>query len=335
MHSVPRVVPALFALAAVAVSCSNGQNRLTRLYGPYSTVAVVDRGSNAIGFWNTTDNGDVAPIRTIAGAATGIDAPYGIGFNDLAGEVYVGNTGANQILMFDATGEGDIAPLAVIGGDQTGLDAPTQIAYNSNSGQLITINENSDLGPSQILFFPELLPDGSDGNIPADSAIYGEHAGLQGGDGVTIDYLHQELFVVDGTSASIRVFRLGDADNSYPVRIITGADTLISYADRLAIDYDHDEIFVTDQINGLLEFGRGDSGNVAPRRHIPYDGVTGLQKITGVAYDHSAEEIYVADSTAGAISVFGRLYDGSIAPLRRIAGVATGLDEPVDLVLIP
>jgi sugar lactone lactonase YvrE len=74
--------------------------------------------------------GDVAPIRTIAGPATGLSTPEGVAL-DSAGNLYVANMGANTITVYAAAGLGDVAPIRTIAGANTRLDQPAGLAIDA------------------------------------------------------------------------------------------------------------------------------------------------------------------------------------------------------------
>jgi hypothetical protein len=108
-------------------------------------------GAGSITVYPPGSNGDVMPIRTIAGAATGIAFPYRITL-DSNGNIYVLNaTGfgfvcvgpvflhgipkagtikihEGPILIFAAGSDGNTAPISTIGGPLTGLEFPVGIA---------------------------------------------------------------------------------------------------------------------------------------------------------------------------------------------------------------
>jgi sugar lactone lactonase YvrE len=82
-------------------------------------------------------NGDVKPIATIAGGATGIVFPYGIALDSNA-NIYVLNVNSNffgcpaceqhSIRIFAAGSNGNTAPMATIAGPSTGLTMPYGIS---------------------------------------------------------------------------------------------------------------------------------------------------------------------------------------------------------------
>jgi DNA-binding beta-propeller fold protein YncE len=49
--------------------------------------------NNSVTVYAQSANGNVAPLRTIAGAATGLDAPFGVAVDTVNNELFVANNG--------------------------------------------------------------------------------------------------------------------------------------------------------------------------------------------------------------------------------------------------
>ncbi|HMA29924.1 MAG TPA: hypothetical protein VKS23_08670, partial [Thermoanaerobaculia bacterium] len=65
---------------------------------------------NSIMVYARTANGNVAPLRTIAGAATGLNAPDGLAVDTVNNELVVANQG-NSVTVYARTANGNVAPL--------------------------------------------------------------------------------------------------------------------------------------------------------------------------------------------------------------------------------
>src|SRR6266496_2907899 len=64
-----------------------------------------------------TANGDVAPLRTISGAATGLNGPFGLAVDTVNNELAVaniGNAAPYSITVYARTANGNVAPLRTI-----------------------------------------------------------------------------------------------------------------------------------------------------------------------------------------------------------------------------
>ncbi len=84
---------------------------------------MVSRGPDALYVYARTSNGNFAPIRSIAGAATGFSTPYGMVVDTVNNEVIVTNDGANSITVYGLTASGNVAPLRTISGAATLMNA--------------------------------------------------------------------------------------------------------------------------------------------------------------------------------------------------------------------
>jgi hypothetical protein len=82
---------------------------------PFGNLVVLNGNTNAVDFFAPGANGNVAPIQTISGGATGLGSLFSLCL-DAAGNVYVGEYmgGTTQILVFAAGQYGNIAPTRTI-----------------------------------------------------------------------------------------------------------------------------------------------------------------------------------------------------------------------------
>src|SRR5262249_6252766 len=84
--------------------------------------------------------GDVAPIRTIAGSKTQLNWPAHIYVDEDHGDVYVANDGSDAVLVFKVTDDGDVAPYRVISGPKTEIKNPTGVVVDNANNELIVAN---------------------------------------------------------------------------------------------------------------------------------------------------------------------------------------------------
>jgi sugar lactone lactonase YvrE len=79
-------------------------------------------------------NGNVAPLRTIAGSNTLLAYPYGIAL-DSAQNIYVANSSnagcVSSVVVYAAGSNGNVAPTQAIAGPNTGLNCSTGIAVDA------------------------------------------------------------------------------------------------------------------------------------------------------------------------------------------------------------
>ena len=88
---------------------------------------VSNRAANSITEYPLTASGNVAPVTTITGAATGLNGPAGLAV-DLAGSVFVPNVLSSTVTEYSRGASGNAAPSATLTGASTLLSSPTSIA---------------------------------------------------------------------------------------------------------------------------------------------------------------------------------------------------------------
>ena len=105
---------------------------------------VVANGNNSVTVYPRTANGAVAPLRTIAGAATGLNGLYGLAVDTVNNELAVANYNVNSVTVFARTANGNIAPLRTIAGAATGLGLPRGLAVDTVNNELLLPNGSKD-----------------------------------------------------------------------------------------------------------------------------------------------------------------------------------------------
>ena len=92
-------------------------------------VAVADYGAStdAVITFAVDADGDVAPIRSIRGAATTFQKPYDVAHDPTNDEIFVVDGITQAVLVFDRTDDGDVAPKRVIAGASTGFSHPAWV----------------------------------------------------------------------------------------------------------------------------------------------------------------------------------------------------------------
>jgi hypothetical protein len=78
-------------------------------------------------------NGNVAPIRTIAGVATGLTTPGGMALDTVNDELLVPDYGNNSVRVFPRSASGNVAPLRALVGAATGLSVPVFAALGTTA----------------------------------------------------------------------------------------------------------------------------------------------------------------------------------------------------------
>lgn len=121
-------------------------------------------------------NGNVAPIRTIGGANTGLSGPGGIVLAT-AGNVYVANYYPSRVTVYAAGANGNVAPIQTIKGSKTGLTNPYGIAVGGHGLIYIT-----NLYGNSVTVYAA----GSTGNVAPIRTIHGSATGLSNPSGIAI-----------------------------------------------------------------------------------------------------------------------------------------------------
>jgi DNA-binding beta-propeller fold protein YncE len=293
-------------------------------------IFVADNLNDAIKVYSRTDTGNVAPIRSISDASTGLSNPRGIAVDTVNNEIFVGNRGS--ITVYGRTDSGNIATLRTISGANTGLSGasgfvvdPVHIAVDTVNNEIFVANKIEGAGiRGSITVYGRT----DSGNIAPIRAISGVNTGLISG--IAVDTINNEIFVCNG--GSIMVYGRTDSGNVAPIRTISGTSTSLSDLQSIAVDTVNNEIYVSNGGGSITVHGRTDSGNIAPVRTIA-GASTGLSGPRGIAVDMVKNEIFVANNVNGSINVYGRTDSGNTAPLRTISGISTGLSSPDGIAL--
>jgi hypothetical protein len=283
---------------------------------PVGTIYVADFGANAIDVFAPGANGNVAPVRTIAGPTTELGGPADVAV-DSAGHVYSSNFSTGTITEYAPGASGDAAPINTISGAATGLSQNDDMSLAAD-GTLFVGNFNS---PSPVVVFGP----GATGNVAPLRQLSGSNTGLSTVDGLGADATG--TLYVDNTGISgINVFAPGANGNVAPIRTIAGPATNLASPDDIKVGFGG-QLVVTNQGNSsILVFASGVSGNVAPTRDISGSN-TGLTVLDDLALDANGG-IYVTNFNASGVDIFAPGADGNVAPTRTLAGPATTFSEP-------
>ena len=160
-------------------------------------------------------NGDVAPIQTISGSNTGINAPWSVAV-DSEHNIYVDNVGADSITVFAAGANGNATPIQTISGSNTGLDYSWGIAADSAKNIYVTGTRFNLLN----VFAP-----GATGNAVPIRSISGSNTELGWPMGVAVD-AKGDAYVLNQNN--IAVFGPTANGNVAPIRTIAGSRTRLS-----------------------------------------------------------------------------------------------------------
>jgi hypothetical protein len=104
------------------------------------------------------------PIATIAGSATGIDTPSGLGFNALD-QLVVANAGDHSLRIFASTANGDVAPIRTLTGLGSTAGSPAAAAVLGTSPSAptnfkVTIHRNAKSATATMSWDPPTVTGG-------------------------------------------------------------------------------------------------------------------------------------------------------------------------------
>jgi len=308
------------------------------LGGPVVRHESYDRGTVTV--YPAGSHGNVAPIATISGAATGLAYPIGIAL-DSGGNMYVSNNNiANtssdlkydaSITVYPAGSNGNAPPVATIAGDSTGLSYPWGIALDS-SRNLYAVGYVNGVG-----YGVNVYPAGSNGNVSPSASIAGTDTGLNGPSGIALDS-GGSLYVANSYGGptgggSVTVYPAGSSGDAVPTTTITSSFSGIDGASGIAVD-SAGNIYVANQSGGprglgivtiypAVSYGAG-----PPIATIAGDN-TGLLNPFGVAVDSSGS-IFVLNN-GNAITVYPAGSSGDVTPKATFNIDGSGKNSPTGM----
>ncbi len=85
-------------------------------------------------------NGDVAPLRRIQGAKTGLNWPMALTVDAAHDEIAVANSGDSSIRIFSRSATGNVAPIRVLKGPRTGIHGPMGVTFDTTNDEIWVAN---------------------------------------------------------------------------------------------------------------------------------------------------------------------------------------------------
>ena len=148
------------------------------------------------------------------------------------------------------------------------------------------------------------------------------------------------LYVANAKMATIDIFPAGSstmqAQSGGSNTGLGAPGTSALPGNTVAVDASRNVYVFDTKTATISEFAAGATGNVAPIRTIAGSntGLAGGNGFTfGLAVSKTSGEIFVSNSGSNAILGFAATASGNVAPIQTIAGSATGLAEPLGLVV--
>jgi len=316
---------AVDAMGRIYVANAGGHPGLT------ASVTVYRRGSH----------GDVAPIATIRGEASGIGSAQGVAV-DSGGKIYVTNNlwmgeiprralaKPHSVSVYRGGSSGDVAPIATISGPGTGLDGPRAIALDPE-GRIHVANVGS--GSNGYSAKITVYPAGADGDVKPITTITGTvDTGINLPMGVALDSMGR-IYVTN--SESVTAYPPGTDRNVRPTATIRGGRTRLVRPEAITVD-SADNIYVANQkgtypTGSVTVYRPGDDGDVEPSRVIAGDAIGPYPR--GIAVDSNGN-LYVAGAGgADGIAIYAAGSSRDAAPIATVAGEHTAIAGPTGIAL--
>jgi 6-phosphogluconolactonase (cycloisomerase 2 family) len=248
----------------IAIDSQNNIYVANERGGPVVRGKHFDKGSITV--YPAGSDGNIAPLATISGKATGLSFPVSIAL-DSSDNIYVGNfyianvknplNLGGSITVYPAGSKGNASPSAIIAGGNTGLDDPGGIALDS-SGNLYVTSLNCSGLCSGNGFGINIYPPGSSGNVFPSAVINGADTEMSGSDGLALDSLGR-LYVSNlnggtGQGGSVTVYGAGSVGDAVPTATITSNFTGLPFASDVAVD-SGGNLYVSNTVEDGGEFG--------------------------------------------------------------------------------
>src|SRR5262245_19683657 len=253
---------------------------------------------------------DQSPMRTLTGAATGMNEPLAVTVDTVNNELFVANNfNPGSITVYSRIAQDNAAPTRTLAGAATGLLFPISVTVDLTHNELIVANNDGGDTSSITTYTRTWASD----NTPPLRSILGAKTLLSNPDGVALDLVNDELIVADCINAVWVFTRTANGDVD-PLRKIVGSNTGLDCGVGVVVDTVNNEITVASYHNDSIRtFARLENGNASPSRVIA-GAATGLD---GPSY------LAVATSSSGGTDL------SALSPAHLWLGLKNGDDYPV------
>lgn len=277
-------------------------------------LVVTNSVANTVTDYGLSANGDVRPLRTIAGTNTQLSTP--IDYIHDATSAYVSNFQSNSITVYPANATGNVKPIRVIKGPATGLSGPSGIALDA-AGNLIVLNDNIN---TITVYKPN-----ANGNARPIKTIAGPTTGLDTPSNVVV--INRDIYVTNEGAHTVTVYAPNATGDAQPLRTIGGPATKI--ASPVGIAAAGHSFLVSDATTqAIMMFPANANGNVAPQ--ATYSGpASRLANPVSLFIDGTNNRLWVANYVNSTITSYAwPANPHSFRPVAIIAGPKTGLSGP-------
>jgi len=307
-------------------------------------------GCSHLSVFNSTDSGNVAPLREIVGSATQLFGVSGLAVDRYRNQVAVTNGQASSFTIYARDDVNDVKPVRAINGPGTKLNYPSASALylgldanthqpDHSGDQYIVLNRDND---SIVTFAWDDID-----NVTPLRTIWGLFTGLSRPTGLALnidpfgdgDPNKDEILVANNGNDTITSYTRVASGDTFPLRTLEGALTGLNRPCGIGIyhkDTQHQEVFVTNSNNntitvydlrdldGSRQITDPNTGGVLTSPHINIPPLltigssAGLAEPCGIVVDSNTAnpELIVANKGGNTISVF------------NLNDIQTAIDDP-------
>jgi len=159
-------------------------------------------------------SGNVAPIRDITGAATGLSGTTAVALDGSGNLLVASSSATSSIFVFPVGTSGNVAPSASISGANTGLNGP-QCVVVDGTGKIYVCNLSNTI---------TVYAAGARGNVAPLRTIGGANTQLSYPNQIVFDTTGN-MYVANYNNNTVTVFAPGANGNQTPLYTLTGPNT--------------------------------------------------------------------------------------------------------------
>jgi DNA-binding beta-propeller fold protein YncE len=268
-------------------------------------------------------SGDVAPIRTIEGAATGLSLPIGIDL-DADGFLYIANRVGGTVTVYPKDGAGNLAPTRTLT-----VPSAQGLAITSTNELYVSACPSCGGASGGVVAVYHF----ADGASTSDYTIEGSATGFSNPSSLAIDKSTDELYVANSFGGNVSVWTHGQRDNVLPARSFDPASSNLQ-----SMTYSNGTVFLTEPSAGIRMFDSQSTGTPTPIV-MPFGSPLNVNYPGGLFLDPNGQPvIYLADYSGDAIHIIqtaGTAPNLTVASVTTIEGPATRLSGPLGIRVVP
>jgi DNA-binding beta-propeller fold protein YncE len=285
--------------------------------------------AGAVSMFALDATGDVAPIRTITGTATGLSVPIGFDVEPVTGNLYVANRTGGTVTVYPPDGTGNRTPEKTL--TATGMGSPEGVAFTTAGDLFVSTCPSCGTANGGQVGVWHFAPNSttSDRTIGATTNA---STGFTNPGTLAIDPDTGELVVGNSFGGNVATFLQSASGDVAPAHAFVPAATNLQ-----SIAVGGGIVFVTSPGGGgvVQMYTTSATGTPTPAS-ISNGGALMVNYPGGVAVDlvESPPVIYLADYFGNALHVIhtaGTAPDLTVARVDVIKGPATGIQGPLGI----